>query len=433
MGFMIKNMVLETAAAPGSSVTVNLAGTTAPFQTFASSYSTGDIVYQMIQNSSQWEISYGAFTAGSPNTISRSTIVANSDHNTSLINFVGTVTCYPTIPAERAIYINNLGVADLLGYALDGVASVNTGQLAGRRNALHNGDFAIWQRGTSISTPVTGAGTADRWALDYDGTGSTFTVARQAATDATLLDAGAVYGLRYNRTVAGSGGTYLELRQRVENVNTLAGQSVTLSCWAKADASRTLNAFLRQNFGSGGSGAVTTSTQAFALTTSWQQFSATWTLGSMSGKTIGTSSYLQAALQLPLNVTETIDLALMQLEIGGRRTPFERVSLGAELMECQRHFQKAGSGASGYALFADHPDLYGSFSTPMRAAPTLSLVSTAPTLVSAGSAFTGSASAIDVQGSTVSGFRAYLSGFSGLTVGATCHSLNEFLYASAEL
>lgn len=433
MAGMLKNMVLETASAPGTSVTVNLAGATAPFKTFTSLFSTGTVVFQMLLDGSQWEASFGPFTTGSPNTISRSTVIANSSGTTARLNFSSTTTVYNTIPAEYALYINSLGVADLNGYALDGVASVNTGQLAGRRNVLHNGDFAIWQRGTSISTPASGAGTADRWALDYDGTGSTFTVARQAVTDAAQLDAGAVYGLRFNRTVAGSGGTYLELRQRVENVATMSGQTVTLSCWAKADASRTLNAFLRQNFGSGGSGAVTTSTQVLSLTTSWQQFSATWTLGSMSGKTIGTASYLQAALQLPLNVTETIDLALMQLEVGGRRTPFERVLPGAELMECQRHFQKAGSGASGYALFADHPDLYGSFSTPMRAAPTLSLISTTPVLVSAGSAFTGSASAIDVQGSTVSGFRAYLSGFSGLTVGATCHSLNEFLYASSEL
>ena len=60
----------------------------------------------------------------------------------------------------------------------------NPGESAGK-NKIINGDFGIWQRGTSFSNPANGAYTADRWTIGHNGTGATRTVSQQSFTAGT--------------------------------------------------------------------------------------------------------------------------------------------------------------------------------------------------------------------------------------------------------
>ena len=87
--------------------------------------------------------------------------------------------------------------------------------------------------------------------------------------------------------------------QRIEDVRTLANQTATFSIWIKADAAVSMTLVLAQVFGSGGSGTVNTTLGTASVTTSWQRFTFTVTVPSISGKTIGTGSYLQVGADLP--------------------------------------------------------------------------------------------------------------------------------------
>ena len=248
------------------------------------------------------------------------------------------------------------------------------------KNKIINGDFGIWQRGTSF-TPAAAIGvyTTDRWNVSRDGSGATVTISQQTFTPGAAPVAGyeGTFFYRQAQSVAGSGGTYNQVQQRIENVQTFAGQTVTLSFWARvASGTLSISNYFEQNFGSGGSSSVfTNASTANTITTSWQRFTQTISYPSISGKTIGTSSYFTVGFGIPTNTTFTLDIWGVQLEAGSVATPFTTATgtLSGELAACRRYLPAfAGpSGAYiGYA-YASNAAIYTiPFDVPARVAPT---------------------------------------------------------------
>ena len=243
------------------------------------------------------------------------------------------------------------------------------------RNKIINGDFGVWQRGTSFTDP-NNAYTTDRWRFLFNGTGSR-TVSRQTFTPGTAPVSGyeAAYYCSVNQTTAGSSGTYQVLDTTIEDVRTLAGQTFTVSFWAKANAAQTITASMNQNFGSGGSTEVTgIGSTSFNLTTSWARYTFTGTMTSIAGKTIGTGSYAFLRLSLPLNATFTIDLWGVQVEAGSSASAFETRPSQTELALCQRYYQKSGvmaMGCESVNLFDQRYPM--TFPVTMRIAPTMAV------------------------------------------------------------
>lgn len=256
------------------------------------------------------------------------------------------------------------------------------------RNLLINGDFSIWQRGTSQTSDAYASD--DRW-LNRN-VGSTKTHSQQAFT----LGQTAVPGEPrfFSRTVvasvAGAGNYALKL-QRIEGVRTLAGRNARVSFWAKADAARPIAVDFMQIFGSGGSAAVNgIGAQKFNLTTSWQKFAATVAIPSISGKTIGAAlgndcleiafwfdagSTLNARTASLGQQSGAFDLALVQVEEGSVDTAFEARPPGVELALCERYFQVLADpplrgvvGATNLVLRVGMP-----LRAPMRAVPSAAL------------------------------------------------------------
>jgi hypothetical protein len=220
------------------------------------------------------------------------------------------------------------------------------------KNKIINGDFGIWQRGTSFTNPVNGAYTSDRMRLGHDGTGGTLTVSQQSFTPGTAPVAGyeSSFFYRYNWSVAQTGATTnTPVGQNIEDVRTFAGQTITVSFWAKADSSRTLTPQILQRFGSGGSSTVLNTGTAINITTSWARYSQTFTVASISGKTIGTGSSLGLNLNSgTLNAIYTFDIWGIQVEAGSIATPFQTATgtLAGELAACQRYYQRVTAGGA---------------------------------------------------------------------------------------
>jgi len=223
------------------------------------------------------------------------------------------------------------------------LSSINSGPLAGARNCIINGNFDIWQRGTTATVTTAGSNyLTDRYIWNTQG--NTTTVSRQAfIVGQTDVPYEPTYFHRIQITAAVA--AQLSLEQRVEDVRTLAGRTATLSFYAKGAAGFTLNYSVAQNFGTVGSpsAAVSVTSGTVFLTTSWQKYTITFNVPSISGKTLGNrnDNFLQIVWQMPASATNTFDLAQVQLEAGSVATPFERRFIGQELALCQRYYQSS--------------------------------------------------------------------------------------------
>ena len=237
------------------------------------------------------------------------------------------------MPAKEFVAFTRLDASDVNAYLANKSIS----------NAIINGAFDIWQRGTSFSSPATATYTADRFTQGFDGTGATRTITRELFSpgSAPATSEIGIFHYRYAQSVAGSGGTFLNIfQQYVENVRTFSGQTVTYSIWAKAATAGNYVMGIGQNFGSGGSAFTGAGSRTIAVTTSWQRFSLTVTMPSISGKTIGLNNFLDVYIQATPNTTFTLDLWGVQLESGTVANDFRRNanSLQGELAACQRYF-----------------------------------------------------------------------------------------------
>jgi hypothetical protein len=207
---------------------------------------------------------------------------------------------------------------------------------------------------------------ADRFSIDYNTGTVNCVVSQQAFTPGTAPVAG--YESQYFLRVAQSAATaskFIYVGQKIEDVRTFAGQTVTFSFWAKANATKTLKSRAVQIFGSGGSGAVATSETSNTVTTSWTRFSNTITVGSVSGKTIGAGSYIVFDLNWDSNAIQDIDIWGVQVESGSVATAFQTATgtLQGELAACQRYYWRSVTG-QGASRFASNS---GSFSSSTNA------------------------------------------------------------------
>jgi len=271
-------------------------------------------------------------------------------------------------PDNSSLVKNGAQDIRALGDAIDtSVWNVGFGQAG--KNKIINGDFRINQRNFT-STTTSGTYGFDRFfANAVDGT---TTYSAQTFTPGTAPVAG-YEGVNFAR-IASTGQTLASaqsnLRQHIENARTFAGQTVTVSFWAKA-ATATPNVAieLQQYFGSGGSPSTTVNYNLgkVTLSTSWQRFSASIALSSLTGVTFGTNNDSSLLLILWTSAgsnfntrtgtlgiqTATIDFWGVQVEYGSKATPFQTATgtIQGELAACQRYYVRYSDSSLNYPAF----------------------------------------------------------------------------------
>ena len=247
-------------------------------------------------------------------------------------------------PDNSSLVKNGAQDIRALGDAIDtSVWNVGYGQAG--KNKIINGDFAINQR--AFTTTSVAAFGHDRWS--YQPSGATGTYTAQTFTPGAAPVAG--YEAKgFARLAVTTGNDLARMQQSIEDVRTFAGQTVTVSFYAKGTNPTTAgNLAVRfdQSFGTGGSPSslVSTAQQTFVLTANWTRYSLTFAIPSISGKTIGTNndSYLLLLIGQGSSVSAdawTLDLWGVQVEYGSYATPFQTATgtIQGELAACQRYY-----------------------------------------------------------------------------------------------
>jgi hypothetical protein len=326
----------------------------------------------------------------------------------------------------------------------------------GSGNAIINGAFEINQRAFS-STTTSGTLGFDRWFLI--GTDGTSTYSSESFTPGAAPLA-QFEGANFARLVStGQTATNAQttLRQKIESVRTFTENTVSLSFWARAASGTPKLALeITQHFGSGGSSDVQTYAGQVTLTTSFQRFTVTATIPSISGKTIGAGDYLEVVMFASAGSnfnartgslgiqSNTFDIWGVQLEAGSVATPFKRNanSIQGELAACQRYYFRSSEGGS-LAILA--PIAYASsttaaighvqFPVTMRIPPTSIESGNVRFSNFAGTGYALGALSLDAATNAMTGFFASTTGLTAGQVGRLRrdNNVDGFIGFSAEL
>ena len=238
----------------------------------------------------------------------------------------------------------------------------NVSPFSGFKNYIINGNFDIWQRGTSFSSISYEIFTADRWLL-WAAAASGISASKQPG----LVGKNSLY-------IGRTGGTTMQVYQMVENQGNLSNKIFTFSALVRSSYNGTVNFSIADGRSATNFAYIQTPVTLEANIPKKIIF--TLQLGQVSAD----------ALVVGI-VTTCTDLYIdaVQMEEGSVATPFENRPIGLELSLCQRYYQKISdsvsfsadsNGFSTYQSLNAHPlGRKYLLPVPMRISPTVQYVS----------------------------------------------------------
>ena len=305
-----------------------------------------------------------------------------------------------------------IDTAELAADAVTPAKMADSAYLA-NRNIIINGNFDVWQRGTSFAAIANAAYSADRFM--YEKTGAMVHTITRDADVPTQAQSGtkSLYSLKVDCTTVDASiaaGDFCQVLQRIEgyNYSQLEGNTGTLSFWVKATKTGTYCISVR----SGGSDRSYVAEYTVSSSDTWEKKTisitfnysgGTWGYGTGIGLVLlwslaagsnyqGTADQWNSAQDFATsnqvnacdNTSNNFFLSQVQLEVSPTATPFEHKSYGQKLADCQRYYSKsynpdvapatsqAAGACSSLAIFSSGSQSLGArWVTSMRTAPTV--------------------------------------------------------------
>ena len=329
--------------------------------------------------------------------------MASTDNvRTGILDVAGISTFRNTMNVGAAVTISESGI-EASGIGIT-VASINGGQVSGRKNKIGNGAMRVSQRGTSFAS-ASNEYTLDRFRIQNSHDGAV------TITQSTTSPDGFSNSLKVDVTTADTSiasSQYLQLAHRMEAQDlqdlaygTSAAKSITVSFYVRSNLTGTYTFNIQQ---ADNSSKQVSQTFTIDSADTWERKIFTfagdtsgvinndntqglvmyWNLSIGDTYTTGTSraawtTFANAdfaaghTANLLSSTSNEFYLTGVQFEIGSQATDFEHLSAGEDLALCQRYYQfidyYSNTGAAGNAFkFAENISYY----QQMRATPTFS-------------------------------------------------------------
>lgn len=204
------------------------------------------------------------------------------------------------------------------------------------QNYLINGDFKINQRGGTSGSAADQTYYLDRWGANV--TTVTATYNRLTTNQPTGLVGTTSFRLTAQSTVTG----YLNIYQKIEDFNFLAGKTITVSCWVKAVFTSGPSTF-RIRIGDGVNDSIFN--PGYTTNNVWQFVQVTTTL-----TTAPTGlSFMFGAFNTSLTSGDLVEITNAMVTVGtgvnSSRFILAAGSSGGELEMCRRYFRVIGSSS----------------------------------------------------------------------------------------
>jgi len=299
---------------------------------------------------------------------------------------------------------------------------MTTAASLGMRNRIINGDFRIWQRGTSFANPTSAANQygADRWCFVRPSYAGNTTMSQVTGL---TINGNNRTAMRLQRTSGDTNTGLIQTCQAIEslNIRDLAGQTITISGYYRTGANfSNTNLYIQFVTGTGidepnpitngYTGSTVAISTSVAANTNFTKFSVTGTLASNINEAGLTFIYGPSGTA---GAADYFDLIDIQVEAGSVATPFERRPYGMELSLCQRYYQLISFGQyQRYGLFYcdTTTTAQGVYYSPVtfRTSPTLTFsnISLNGTVVASASAQVASCTTVYVIFNVASGLTA---------------------------
>ena len=323
------------------------------------------------------------------------------------------VTTVTSVKVGAAVTISESGIeASGIGITC---ASINGGQLGGRRNLIINGAMNFAQRGTSSTS--SGYYTVDRFQVNYNGTDEATTQAQvDVASGTTPYTLGFRKALKItngNQTSGAGAADFIRILYYIE-AQDLANSGwnykssssyITLSFWVKSSVAQTYYTNFRSYDGTqqmyyfsyalsadtwtkvtktipGNSNLTFDNDNGQGMYIQWYQYRGTDNTGTVTAdqwNALNTSAFTPDQTSTWYTTNDaTFEVTGVQLEVGSQATTFEHRSLAEELTLCERYceviLEGEGDGAYMVNSVGYHTDqMYAifRFKVEKRVSPTL--------------------------------------------------------------